>query len=97
MAHLSPPTIPTKPIGSIPRPPSLIEAVANGDSDGPELTPLYEGAIRDTIGAIRSDRIPSGDRWRAEEASQSRDVAFGKTETRVRGTALAAKLIGARQ
>jgi 5-methyltetrahydropteroyltriglutamate--homocysteine methyltransferase len=42
-------TIPTEPIGSIPRPLELIEAVANGNADDPELDPLYESAIRDTI------------------------------------------------
>ena len=38
-----------EPIGSIPRPVDLIERVARGDSDNPDLAPLYEDAIRDTI------------------------------------------------
>jgi 5-methyltetrahydropteroyltriglutamate--homocysteine methyltransferase len=43
-------TIPTEPIGSIPRPLSLIEAVAAaGDGADPSLEPLYEEATRDTI------------------------------------------------
>jgi CheY-like chemotaxis protein len=42
-------TIPTEPIGSIPRPVDLIERVAKGDSEDPSLAPLYEDAIRDTI------------------------------------------------
>ena len=43
-------TIPTEPIGSIPRPLPLIEAVTRcGDSDDPKLDPLYEQAIRDTV------------------------------------------------
>src|SRR5256885_5874489 len=42
-------TIPTEPIGSIPRPIDLIERVARGDSEDPDLVPLYEDAIRDTI------------------------------------------------
>src|ERR1700681_742143 len=43
-------TIPTEPIGSIPRPLDLIERVAKrGDSEDPNLAPLYEDAIRDTI------------------------------------------------
>ena len=50
--------IPTEPIGSLPRPPELIEAVAQGDSDDPRLDPLYEDAIRDTDRAVRSDRLP---------------------------------------
>ena len=42
--------IPTEPIGSIPRPLELIEAVAgSGDSDDPALDALYDAAIRDTI------------------------------------------------
>jgi 5-methyltetrahydropteroyltriglutamate--homocysteine methyltransferase len=42
-------TIPTEPIGSIPRPLELIEAVARKGSDDPSLDPLYEEAIRDTV------------------------------------------------
>ena len=39
-------TIPTEPIGSIPRPLPLIEAVAATDGTDPSLDPLYEEAIR---------------------------------------------------
>ena len=43
-------SIPTEPIGSIPRPRQLIEAVkALGDHADPRLDALYEEAIRDTI------------------------------------------------
>jgi 5-methyltetrahydropteroyltriglutamate--homocysteine methyltransferase len=49
MAKSAPITIPTEPIGSIPRPPDLIERIANGDSEDPGLDTLYEDAIRDTI------------------------------------------------
>jgi 5-methyltetrahydropteroyltriglutamate--homocysteine methyltransferase len=42
-------TIPTEPIGSIPRPPQLIEAVATLGFDNPKLEPLFEEAVRDTI------------------------------------------------
>ena len=43
-------TIPTEPIGSIPRPLQLIEAVKIlGDHADPRLEPLYQDAIRDTI------------------------------------------------
>ena len=49
MVKLAPITIPTKPIGSIPRPADLIERVAKADSDDPNLAPLYENAIRDTM------------------------------------------------
>src|ERR1700680_2450609 len=43
-------TIPTEPIGSIPRAPRLIQAIAaSGDHADPKLDSLYEEAIRDTI------------------------------------------------
>jgi 5-methyltetrahydropteroyltriglutamate--homocysteine methyltransferase len=41
--------IPTEPIGSIPRPLRLIEAVGSGDGTDPALGPLYDEAVRDTI------------------------------------------------
>ena len=41
--------IPTEPIGSIPRPIRLIEALTRADSGDPALEPMYEEAIRDTI------------------------------------------------
>ena len=42
-------TFPTEPIGSIPRPLALIEAVATTDGTDLALAPMYEEAIRDTI------------------------------------------------
>ena len=43
-------TIPTEPIGSIPRPVDLIDAIAaKRDADDPALDSLYDDAIRDTI------------------------------------------------
>ena len=42
-------TIPTEPIGSIPRPLELIEAIATRDVADPSLAPLFDEAIRDTI------------------------------------------------
>jgi 5-methyltetrahydropteroyltriglutamate--homocysteine methyltransferase len=51
--------IPTEPIGSIPRPPRLIEAVAAaGDHADPNLDPLYEEAIRDTIERFEATGSP---------------------------------------
>lgn len=42
--------IPTEPIGSIPRPPQLLAAIAAaGDDVHPSLDPLYDAAIRDTL------------------------------------------------
>src|SRR3989449_2939684 len=51
-------TIPTEPIGSIPRPLELIERVARGDNDAPDLDPLYDDAIRDTIERFEATGSP---------------------------------------
>jgi 5-methyltetrahydropteroyltriglutamate--homocysteine methyltransferase len=53
-------TIPTEPIGSIPRPPSLIAAVADkgGDADHPALEPLFDEAIRDTVARFEATGSP---------------------------------------
>jgi 5-methyltetrahydropteroyltriglutamate--homocysteine methyltransferase len=51
--------IPTEPIGSIPRPLALIEAVrTTGDDDDPKLNPLYDAAIRDTIERFEATGSP---------------------------------------
>ena len=51
--------IPTEPIGSIPRPLPLIEAIAKtGDYADPKLDPLYEEAIRDTIERFEATGSP---------------------------------------
>src|SRR4051812_5892800 len=50
--------IPTEPIGSIPRPIELIEAITNGDADDPALDPLYDAAIRDTIARFEATGSP---------------------------------------
>lgn len=55
-------TIPTEPIGSIPRPLPLIEAVAQeGTGDptaAPHLLPLYEEAVRDTVERFEATGSP---------------------------------------
>ena len=52
-------TIPTEPIGSIPRPLGLIEAVtASGDDRDPRLDGLYDEAIRDTIQRFEATGSP---------------------------------------
>src|SRR5579864_5315560 len=51
-------TIPTEPIGSIPRPLDLIERVAKSDSEDPDLATLYEDAIRDTIERFEATGSP---------------------------------------
>jgi 5-methyltetrahydropteroyltriglutamate--homocysteine methyltransferase len=51
--------IPTEPIGSIPRPLGLIEAVAaSGDDADPKLDALYEAAVRDTIERFEATGSP---------------------------------------
>ena len=51
--------IPTEPIGSIPRPVELIEAVKiAGDNDDPKLDALYDAAIRDTIERFEATGSP---------------------------------------
>ena len=50
--------IPTEPIGSIPRPPRLIEAIARVGPTDPQLEPLYDDAIRDTIHRFEATGSP---------------------------------------
>src|SRR5215210_2194482 len=50
--------IPTEPIGSIPRPPELIEAVAAGSILDPNLDPHYEDAVKDTIERFEATGSP---------------------------------------
>src|SRR2546430_2578634 len=51
-------SIPTEPIGSIPRPLALIDRVAKGDSEDPGLAAHYEDAIRDTIERFEATGSP---------------------------------------
>jgi len=50
--------IPTEPIGSIPRPVDLMDRVAKGDSEDPNLDPFYEVAIRETIERFEATGSP---------------------------------------
>ncbi len=51
--------LPTEPIGSIPRPLELIQAIGvDGDGTDPRLEPLYEAAIRDTIECFEATGSP---------------------------------------
>lgn len=50
--------IPTEPIGSIPRPLTLIDAVSNGRTSEAELELLYEKAIQDTIAEFEATGSP---------------------------------------
>ena len=51
-------TIPTEPIGSIPRPAKLIEEIARWDGSEPKLDTLYEDAVRDTIERFEATGSP---------------------------------------
>src|SRR5688572_1291083 len=51
-------TIPTEPIGSIPRPTTLIELLHEVASDDPRLNQLYEDAIRDTVARFEATGSP---------------------------------------
>ncbi len=59
MAKSAPITIPTEPIGSIPRPVNLNERVAKGDREDPSLATLYDDAIRDTIERFETTGSPA--------------------------------------
>jgi 5-methyltetrahydropteroyltriglutamate--homocysteine methyltransferase len=51
--------IPTEPIGSIPRPLELLDAINElGDATDPKLDPLYEAAVRDTIARFEATGSP---------------------------------------
>jgi 5-methyltetrahydropteroyltriglutamate--homocysteine methyltransferase len=51
--------LPTEPIGSIPRPLELLQAIeARGDGTDPALDPLYEEATRDTITRMEATGSP---------------------------------------
>ena len=50
--------IPTEPIGSIPRPRALLDALSAGAADAARLDPLYEAAVRDTIAAFEATGSP---------------------------------------
>ena len=58
MVNPTPITIPTEPIGSIPRPRDLIERVAKSDREDADLAALYEKAIRDTIERFEATGSP---------------------------------------
>ena len=51
-------TIPTEPIGSIPRPLKLLDAINRHGSSHPSLEPLYDEAVRDTIEQFEATGSP---------------------------------------
>ncbi|MFN2644644.1 MAG: 5-methyltetrahydropteroyltriglutamate--homocysteine methyltransferase [Burkholderiales bacterium] len=50
--------IPTEPIGSIPRPPELLEALAKYGPHDPRVNPLYEQAVRETVREFEATGSP---------------------------------------
>ena len=50
--------IETEPVGSIPRPPELIEAVAQMGHTHPSLEPLYQAAVKDTLARFETTGSP---------------------------------------
>jgi 5-methyltetrahydropteroyltriglutamate--homocysteine methyltransferase len=54
----APVPIPTEPIGSIPRPLALVEALADGNFEDPAHDPLYEAAVRDTVERFEATGSP---------------------------------------
>jgi 5-methyltetrahydropteroyltriglutamate--homocysteine methyltransferase len=50
--------IPTEPIGSIPRPPHLLERIAKSGGEDPDLDSLYEDAVRQTIETLEETGSP---------------------------------------
>ena len=50
--------LPTEPIGSIPRPAPLIDAVAKYGPDDPRVTPLYQEAVADTVRGFEATGSP---------------------------------------
>ena len=51
-------SLPTEPIGSIPRPDALIAAVAQHGPDDPQVVPLYEDAVRMTVRELEATGSP---------------------------------------
>lgn len=50
--------LPTEPIGSLPRTPELLTALARSDSEDLDLEPLYEAAVRDTVERLEAAGSP---------------------------------------
>ena len=55
---MNPTSIPTEPIGSIPRPLALIDAVTKRGPDDPSVIPLYRDAVRDTVREFEATGSP---------------------------------------
>ena len=64
--------IPTEPIGSIPRPPELINALADGDISDGAIAPIFEEAVRDIIRRFEATGSPVI----AEDRAKALDAGF---------------------
>ena len=91
--------IPAEPIGSIARPLRLSSTMARVGHDARKLGPLYDKAVRDTIG--RSDTTGSplvtddcGAASIGDDASTSRDTAFAQIGVHALRTAFASRRPG---
>ena len=58
VSGMSPVSIPTEPIGSIPRPGKLLAAIVRKGATNPELDSLYDEAIEDTIRQFEATGSP---------------------------------------
>ena len=67
-------TIPTEPIGSIPRPSKLLDAIKRFGSSHPSVEPLYEEAIRDTIEQFEATGSPVITDGEQRKVSQLRNL-----------------------
>ena len=91
--------IPTEPIGSIPRPLKLIEAVtALGDDPVIETPDQVRDRVLQAAEYIPLAQLGTTDDCGfspfSDDTSTSRDVAFEKIKARVLGTAAAARQLG---
>ena len=88
-------TIPTEPIGSIPRPLKLLEAINRQGSLHTGLEPLYEEAVRKTIEQFEATGSPV-----VTDGEQRKYHNFAtycvEIRSRVEGTALAEEMINGR-
>jgi 5-methyltetrahydropteroyltriglutamate--homocysteine methyltransferase len=82
-------TIPTEPIGSIPRPLELLKAISQTGVLAETLESLYEEAVRDTIKEFEATGSPV-------VTATTREKPFAKIQARVEGTALGEEIINGR-
>jgi methionine synthase II (cobalamin-independent) len=91
-------TLPTEPVGSIPRPRELIEGMAafgTGRIGREALDALFDGAVRDTLRRFEETNLGSTDDCGfspfGDDTSTSRETAFAKIKARVEGNAMASR------